>query len=110
MIEKQTQLNAYWHLRIQVVNFDSNDLKNLTDFYLPMVGTDAFAAYLALQNFDDFNDQLNELLDLLNISLLAFDDARKKLEATGLLNSYLSAGNLLFVIKKPLAKEIFFCR
>ncbi|QAS70115.1 helicase DnaB [Oenococcus sicerae] len=108
MIEKQTQLNAYWHLRIQVVNFDSNDLKNLTDFYLPMVGTDAFAAYLALQNFDDFNDQLNELLDLLNISLLAFDDARKKLEATGLLNSYLSAGNLLFVIKKPLAKEIFF--
>ncbi|EJO00072.1 replication initiation and membrane attachment family protein [Oenococcus oeni] len=108
MIERQTQLNAYWNFIVNPVSFDSNDLKNLTRFYLPLIGVDSFSTYFQLLDSGETSYQINDLLDLLNISLTGFDDARKKLEATGLLNSYLDDRTLLFKLKKPLSRDDFF--
>ncbi|MDN6966998.1 helicase DnaB [Oenococcus sp. UCMA 17063] len=108
MIERQTQLNAYWNFIVNPIRFDNNDLKNLTRFYLPLIGVDSFSAYFQLLDSSEMSYQINDLLDLLNISLTGFDDARKKLEATGLLNSYLDDRTLLFNLKKPLSGNDFF--
>ncbi len=80
MIERHTQLNAYWNFIVNPVSFDSNDLKNLTRFYLPLIGVDSFSTYFQLLDSGETSYQINDLLDLLNISLTGFDDARKNLK------------------------------
>lgn len=51
---------------------------------------------------------INDLIDMLNFSISTFNNARKRLEAIGLLDSFLRRDYLFLKIKPPLSGENFF--
>ncbi|EHN59822.1 DnaD domain protein [Oenococcus kitaharae] len=108
MIENTTQLKAYWDFNSRPVSLSQQSLQRLTTLYLPLIGSDALALYLQLAVNDQQKGQLNDLLDRQNISLADFDNAKKKLEACGLLDSYLQGASLTFDVKLPLSEAAFF--
>ncbi|MFT8470871.1 MAG: DnaD domain protein [Oenococcus sp.] len=107
MIENTTQLKAYWDFSSRSVSLSQQSLQRLTTLYLPLIGSDALALYLQLAVNGQQKGQLNDLLDRQNISLADFDNAKKKLEACGLLDSYLQGASLTFDVKLPLSEQAF---
>ncbi|WP_099974996.1 DnaD domain protein [Lactobacillus terrae] len=89
---KLTPMTGYWCLK----NGELSDYNQrvFTDLYLPLVGAEALAIYLLLiQKTTDkriVTERSNhaELLSLLDIDLKSFQNARIKLEATGLIKNY----------------------
>ena len=65
------------------------DIASLTDFYLPLVGPDAFAAYLALTREDGSTNIHQNLLSVLERSPGEFETALGKLEAVGLVRTFI---------------------
>ncbi len=77
----------------------SVDLASLTDFYLPLIGSDAFALYLALTREDSSAHPHEPLVITLGITLGEFEKAMSALEAVGLIRTFVgeTAGATLFV-------------
>ena len=68
------------------------DFKTLSLFYMPIIGIEAFSLYNVLLNLVNYTNKKNYqvifLLDLLNIKLANFNNAREKLEAINLIETY----------------------
>jgi replication initiation and membrane attachment protein len=76
----------------------SGDIKIIRKLYLPIIGPDAQSLYFQLDdlafnsknNANSIANNINNLFKSLNINLVEFNNARKKLEAVGLLKTFLS--------------------
>lgn len=96
----------------------SNDsYEILNALYLPVIGTEAFGIYLYLCESTKVHDKLavrfhRELMDELSLNLTGFESSLDKLEAIGLVRTYVSnkEHDDLFVYRllQPLSAEMFF--
>ncbi len=94
-------------------NIDLDERNVVTLLYQPLIGCKAFSLYLTLWSLID-RARLKtpmylhkKLYDILNIKPKAFSDARKKLEAIGLLVVYQNEEMFLYELKAPLTAEEF---
>lgn len=98
----------------------SLNLSNLVTVYLPLLDSEAMALYLQLVNEKNFDSvfktnqkDLVDLLKILSISLDQFETYRRKLEAFGLIRTYINYDELnqtksyLFEIEHPLSFKEF---
>lgn len=79
---------------------NNNDLSILLNLYQPLVGNDSISLYYTLWSYLDKAELLSNewthhhLLKNMRITINEIDDARVKLEAVGLLKTYLKKGNV----------------
>ncbi|ACF07401.1 Chromosome replication initiation and membrane attachment protein [Metamycoplasma arthritidis] len=90
-------------------NVNKCDLENLRLFYLPVIGTTATCLYQYLLDLYDLlvdktkKLNLNETLQFLGLNFELFKEAKEKLEALGLIKTYLSPNyETLYSLKTPL--------
>lgn len=94
-------------------NIDLDERNVVTLLYQPLIGCKAFSLYLTLWSLIDRSRLKTpiilhkKLYDILNTSPKAFSDARKKLEAIGLLVVYQNEEMYLYELKAPLTAEEF---
>lgn len=69
----------------------SLDIASLTDFYLPLVGSNAFSTYLALSREGEKTFTHKDLVDLLGLTLGELEIAIGRLEAVGLIRTFFQA-------------------
>ena len=91
-------------------------IKILTSLYQPIIGSQATSLYLTL--FNDLNQksislELNHhhLMTLMQLKLESIKDARYRLEAIGLLKTYLKQGEIdeyIYVLYSPISAYEFF--
>jgi len=100
------------------------DLQVLTLLYQPIMGVDAFSLYVTFSSLSKIPTQKNNfalqknnfvmqkhhlLLQMLGGSMERLLEARKRLEAMGLLDVYESENEVTYVLKSPLTIKQFFC-
>lgn len=94
-------------------NIDIDERNVVTLLYQPLIGCKAFSLYLTLWSLIDRSRLKTpiyihkKLYDILNTTPKAFSDARKKLEAIGLLVVYQNEEMFLYELKAPLTAEEF---
>lgn len=92
----------------------SEDNKVLTLLYQPLIGTEAYGLYMMLMNLVDRTRlqsdvmSLSVLSDLLNIKEELLLNSKDKLEAIGLLSTFLKEDIYLFRLNMPLSAKQFF--
>ena len=92
----------------------SEDNKVLTLLYQPLIGTEAYGLYMMLMNLVDRTRlqsdvmSLSVLSDLLNIKEEFLLNSKDKLEAIGLLSTFLKEDIYLFRLNMPLSAKQFF--
>ncbi|MDD2575314.1 MAG: DnaD domain protein [Acholeplasmataceae bacterium] len=92
----------------------SDDNKVLTLLYQPLIGTEAYGLYMMLMNLVDRTRlqsdvmSLSVLSDLLNIKEDVLLNSKDKLEAIGLLSTFLKDEIYLFRLNMPLSAKQFF--
>jgi len=106
-----SRLNKFTLITYQ--NLDNDERNVFTLLYQPLLGQDAYTLYLTLWSliersrlkspvyFHDF------LYDLIKLTPKDFEEARKKLEALGLVVVYKKNDEYLYEIKVPLTAEEF---
>lgn len=94
-------------------NIDIDERNVITLLYQPLIGCKAFSLYLTLWSLIDRSRLKTptyyhkKLYDILSLKPKAFSDARKKLEAIGLLVVYQNEEMFLYELKAPLTAEEF---
>lgn len=95
----------------QSIDVDERDV--LTLLYQPILGSDAFTLYLTLWSLIHRDRRKapeyphRVLYDTLRMSPMTFEQARQKLEAIGLLDTYHNDQMYLYELKAPLSAEEF---
>lgn len=97
--------------------FNENDRKIIMKLYQPIIGSDSISLYFNLWNELDKNDLLSEehthhyLINILGFSIDGFVLARIKLEAIGLIRTYIkedSINTYIYELYSPLNPNDFF--
>lgn len=87
------------------------DFKTLSLFYMPIIGVESYALYhLLLQLLNKTNKDRFEvvfLIDLLNIKIATFNEAREKLEAINLIETYKQEDGYIIYLKSPFTAKQF---
>ena len=92
---------------------NSDDVNVITLLYAPLIEADAYKMYMTLHsllNRTSLQSQTlhqKELLDILGLNPNSFGEARLKLEAIGLLNTYKCNNEYMFLLKSPLSAKGF---
>jgi replication initiation and membrane attachment protein len=92
---------------------NSDDVNVITLLYAPLIQADAYKMYMTLHsllNRTSLQSQTlhqKELLDILGLNPNSFGEARLKLEAIGLLNTYKCNNEYMFLLKSPLTAKGF---
>lgn len=95
---------------------NNNDLGILLTLYQPLVGNDSISLYYTLWSYLDKAELLSNewthhhLLTNMQITINEIDDARVKLEAIGLLKTYLKKGNInnyIYELYSPMSASEF---
>ncbi len=93
-----------------------NDLGILLNLYQPLVGNDSISLYYTLWSYLDKSELMSNewthyhLLTNMQITIHEIDDARIKLEAIGLLKTYLKKGNInnyIYELYSPMSASEF---
>ena len=95
-------------IQLQRINIGGEDLKVLTNMYLPIIGIDSLSTYLFLNNYSD-EVCVRTILDFLhfdNVGVLEY--ALNKLEALGLVKKYNNkTKGYLYAFIRPVSGEDF---
>lgn len=103
---------SFWLMSSSLVN--SEDVKTLTLLYQPLIGVDGLGCYLMMSNLiSPVNLQtdvysIQYLLDLLNFNHEQLRNSLDKLDAIGLLTTFVKDNIYLFRINMPLKARQFF--
>ncbi|HKL94993.1 MAG TPA: DnaD domain protein [Haploplasma sp.] len=103
------KVNSKFNLFMQT-DLSASDFKVLALLYQPLLGLNAYSIYNIFYQFNKLNQQTPHhfLLDLLNIKQDDFINAREKLEALGLLETYLKTEDeYLYILKAPFTAKQF---
>lgn len=104
------------YTEFQLISYQSIDQDEhhvFTLLYQPVIGTDAYSLYLTLVALQERNKKKEEkyihrdVFDMLKLSPNGFLEARKKLEALGLLVVYQNEDLYLYELMAPLSAEAF---
>ncbi|MDY0210104.1 MAG: DnaD domain protein [Acholeplasma sp.] len=103
---------SFWVIGSGALSQD--DLSTLTLLYQPLIGTSAYGIYQSFYHFLDCKTYQSELysirflMDMLNLKDKELKEAMDKLEAIGLLSTYLKEDLYLFRLSVPLSPRQFF--
>lgn len=95
---------------------NNNDLSILLNLYQPLVGNDSISLYYTLWSYLDKTELISNewthhhLLTNMQITIAEIDDARVKLEAIGLLKTYLKSDNVnsyIYELYSPMSASEF---
>jgi len=103
------RINSKFRLHINT-SLSSSDYKVLALLYQPLIGVDAYAIYSTFYHLVKGNeiDSHQLLFDLLNITMDDFKKAITKLEALGLIETYInSKKDYVYIIKPPYSAKKF---
>ncbi len=94
------------------MSLSSDDLSVLALLYQPLITANAFTLYVTLHTLLnketlEFDGQIKNVLNIINVSLKEFEIAKNKLEAVGLLNTYHGADGYILEINQPLGANEF---
>ena len=88
-------------------SLSADDVNSLSLLYAPLIGSDAFTIYMGLQSLLERNNLKSEIythqnfLDMYSYKSTEFYKARIKLEAIGLLITYINNdGNYIYIITR----------
>ena len=107
-IEPSSKLNIYTSFSLS-----NDDVQTLSLLYAPLIGSDAFSLYMYFNSLLERNKLECESLthkDLFTIFSLkpkTFLEARFKLEAVGLLRTYYSEEEYIYILNAPLTAKSF---
>ncbi|MBO5711697.1 MAG: hypothetical protein J6R47_02560, partial [Acholeplasmatales bacterium] len=108
-LDKNSKFNIY-----STFTLSNDDVSVLSLLYTPLIGSDALMIYLGFQSLLERNNLKSEalihqdLLDIYSITDKNFLLARYKLEAIGLLTTYVDAeGNYTYCLSAPLTAKNF---
>ncbi len=107
-IEPSSKLNIYTSFSLS-----NDDVQTLSLLYAPLIGSDAFSLYMYFNSLLERNKLACESLthkDLFTIFSLkskTFLEARYKLEAVGLLRTYYSEDEYIYILNAPLTAKSF---
>lgn len=92
---------------------NDNDICEIVDLYLPIIGSDAFTLYLQLRNYGIAKRNkisVNSLLEITGLNKAIFNDARCKLEGISLLRTFIDeqTNNFKFLLLAPNSPRDFF--
>ena len=94
----------------------NSDFSILLNLYQPLVGNEAISLYYTLWSYLDKSELISNewthhhLLKNMQITINEIDDARVKLEAIGLLKTYLKKGNVnnyIYELYSPISASEF---
>jgi replication initiation and membrane attachment protein len=94
-------------------NLDHDHRAIVSLLYLPLIGPEALSLYFSLYALIDRSHLRTKsyphefLYDLLNLSKTRLNQAREKLEAVGLLESYTNNEDYIYELYAPLSAEMF---
>lgn len=92
---------------------NSDDVNVITLLYSPLIEADAFKMYMTLHSLLNRSSLTShtllhkEILDILGLNSKTFTQARLKLEAIGLLSTYMHENEYIFLLKSPLTAKGF---
>jgi len=94
------------------MSLSGDDLSVLALLYQPLITANAFTLYVTLHTLLnketlEFDGQIKNVLNIINVSLKEFEIAKNKLEAVGLLNTYHGADGYILEIIQPLGANEF---
>lgn len=104
------KVNSKFKIKLNT-DLSQKDFQVLTFLYQPLIGITAYSIYQSFYNL--FNqthiNKHQSLYDLLNITQKEFIEAREKLEALGLLETYedKSTSNYIYILKPPYSAKKF---
>ncbi len=113
---KEKILPADTYVVINKTVLNDQDRKILTMLYQPIIGTDAISLYLSLWAYLDKLEVMStecthhQLMTNMRLKLESIIEAREKLEAIGLLRTYIKKGNinnLIYELYSPLSAYEF---
>lgn len=94
----------------------NHDNKVLISLYQPLIGSTAISLYYTLSNYLDYFEYISDevehhsILNNMMISINEFNDARKKLEAIGLIKTFQKKGKInsyIYEIYSPISADEF---
>lgn len=94
-------------------NLSANDYQSLALLYQPIIGVFAFSLYATLWNLLNRQTLLSEkylhsdLECILNTKVTKIEEARRNLEAVGLLNAYYQSDCFVYEMKAPMSPSSF---
>lgn len=92
---------------------NSDDVNVITLLYSPLIEADAYKMYMTLHSLLNRSSLTShtllhkEILDILGLNSKTFTQARLKLEAIGLLSTYMHENEYIFLLKSPLTAKGF---
>ena len=114
MAEKAFIVNSKFNI-YSSFNISADDVNTLSILYAPLIGSDAFLLYMAFSSFLRRNDLAfdylshKEFIDIYSFKDNSFLKARYKLEAIGLLVSYVSNdSNYIYILCPPFTPKNYF--
>lgn len=89
-----------------------DDYNVLTTLYMPIIGYKAYSLYMFCYSILDRRSNMKEIelsavLKILSMQKNTFDEARKNLEAIGLMNTYENDIEKVFLLKSPISAKRF---
>lgn len=89
-----------------------DDINVLTTLYMPVIGYKAYSLYMFCYSILDRRSNMKEIelsavLKILSMQKNTFDEARKNLEAIGLMNTYENDIEKVFLLKSPISAKRF---
>ena len=89
-----------------------DDINVLTTLYMPVIGYKAYSLYMFCYSILDRRSNMKEIelsavLKILSMQKNTFDEARKNLEAIGLMNTYENEFEKVFLLKSPISAKRF---
>ncbi len=101
------------NVKIQsAMTLSSDDLSVLALLYQPLISSNGFTLYITMftllgRETLTYTGQVKHVLNITNLTLKEFEDAKSKLEAIGLLNSYKKENDHLYEMIQPLSANEF---
>lgn len=93
-------------------SLSTDDMNVLTSLYMPIIGSTAYTMYMFFYSILDRKANMKEIsfksvLKVLSITEKTFVKERKKIEAIGLMNTYVKDDEAVFLLKAPLSAKRF---
>lgn len=95
---------------IKTSTLSNSDYLVLNLLYQPIIGIEAYSTYMTFINISKNNELVlhKYICDILNLTIIKFEKARKLLEGIGLLDSYYKDDKYIYEVKMPQSANSFF--
>lgn len=99
-------------IKIEKINIGGEDVRCLSELYMPIIGIDGFSLYVLLNSISAYEITIRKLLDYTHLdSVTILEQSLNKLEGIGLVKKYLkkqASNDAIYKFKRPITKISFY--